>query len=162
MSKTQFSIIRAERKVVMDRVFPAPRDRVWQTITDPQLIPQWWGPLRYETIVDKMDLTVGGGWRFRNIGDNGEEHVFYGTYLEITAPHRLVQTFNYEPIGPGHESVETATLAELADGQTRMTMVSVFGTPEDFEGMIATDMESGARETWDRLAALLEREVTHE
>ena len=41
MSKTQFSIIRAERKVVMDRIFAAPRDRVWQTITDPQLIPQW-------------------------------------------------------------------------------------------------------------------------
>ena len=53
-------------------------------------------------------------------------------------------------------------LEELADGQTRMTMVSVFGTPEDFEGMIATDMESDARETWDRLAALLAREVAHE
>ncbi|MCB0026643.1 MAG: SRPBCC family protein [Anaerolineales bacterium] len=162
MSKTQFSIIRAERKVVMDRIFAAPRDRVWQTITDPQLIPQWWGPNQYETVVDEMDLSVGGRWRFRNIGANGDEHAFHGTYLEIDPPYRLVQTFNYEPIGPGHESVETATLEALGNDQTRMTMVSVAGSLEDLDGMVASGMEGGARETWERLANLLEREVTHE
>lgn len=162
MSKTQFSIIRAERKVVMERVFAAPRDRVWQAITEPALVAQWWGPNKYDTIVDEMDLAVGGNWRFRNTGADGIEHVFYGTYLEIDPPHRLVQTFNYEPIGPGHGSVETATLEALADGQTRMRMVSVFGTVEDFDGMVASGMEEGARETWERLAALLVEKVAHE
>ena len=155
MSRTQFTIVRAERKIVMQRIFPASPERVWQAITDPTLIPQWWGPSHYETIVDKMDLSVGGDWRFRNISADGNEHAFHGTYLEIEPPFRLVQTFNYEPIGPGHESVETATLEALPDGQTRMTMVSVFGAIEDLDGTVASGMEGGARETWSRLSGLL-------
>lgn len=154
-SKTTFIVIRDERKVVMERVFDASPDQVWKVLTDPNLIPKWWGPEQYPTIVDQMDVKEGGAWRFINKDTEGNEFAFNGVYLEIDRPKRLVQTFNYEPIGPGHESTETMTLEETENGRTKLTMTSVYGSIEDLDGIIASGMEGGARETWDRLAKLL-------
>lgn len=154
-SKTTFTVKRDERKVVMERIFDASPDLVWKTITDPALIPKWWGPEKYPTVVDKMDVRAGGAWRFISRDAEGNEFAFNGVYKEIDPPKRIVQTFNFEPIGPGHESTETLLLEETEDGRTRMTMTSVYGSLEDLDGTVATGMESGARETWERLAQLL-------
>jgi uncharacterized protein YndB with AHSA1/START domain len=158
MSETTFILKRDENKVVIERVFKAPREDVWQTITDPQLIPRWWGPEKYPTRVNKMDVRVGGTWRFISQDGEGNEFAFSGVYKEVDPPGRLVQTFNYEPIEPGHESTETAVLEQIADGTTRLTITSVYNSVGDYDGMVASGMETGARETWERLAALLEKE----
>lgn len=154
-SKTTFSVRRDEQKVVMERIFDAPPELVWKTITDPDLIPKWWGPEEYLTVVELMDLKVGGRWRFINRDTEGNEFAFSGVYTEIDPPNRLVQTFNFEPIGPGHETTETLTLEPTADGRTRMTMSSAYKTLEDLDGQVESGMEGGARETWERLARLL-------
>ena len=54
----------SDREIRTERVFDAPRDRVWAVYTDPALIPEWWGPRGVTTVVDKMDMRVGGDWRF--------------------------------------------------------------------------------------------------
>jgi uncharacterized protein YndB with AHSA1/START domain len=155
MSETTFTVKREELKVVIERVFDAPRELVWKTITDPNLIPKWWGPEKYPTIVDKMDVKVGGTWRFISKDADGNEFAFSGVYKEIVPPERLVQTFNFEPIGPGHDSTETAILEETEDGKTRMRITSVYHTIEDLDGTIESGMEAGARETWERLAEVV-------
>lgn len=155
MTETTFTYDRDQLTVVIERVFDAPREVVWQTITSPDLIPRWWGPEEYPTRVEEMDVRVGGAWRFISMDDQGNEMPFSGVYKVIDAPVRLTQTFNFEPIGPGHESTETSLLEELAGGKTRMTVTAVYGTLEDYDGMIASGMEGGARETWERLAVLL-------
>ena len=160
MSKTTFTVNRDERQVMIERVFDAPRELVWKMITDPTYIPRWWGPEKYTTIVDKMDVQVGGSWRFINRDAEGNEFAFNGIYKEVEPPLRLVQTFNFEPIGPGHESTETAVLEETADGRTKMTMTSIAKSVEDFDGLVNSGMESGARETWERLAQLLSQQLT--
>ncbi len=159
MSDTKFTFDREERKVVMERVFHASPERLWKMMTDPDLIPEWWGPERHLTRVDEMDVRVGGSWRFVSHDKEGNEHAFNGIYKEVDPPRRLMQTFNYEPIGPGHESIETAVLEEVGKGKTRLTMTSVYNTVEDFDGTIASGMESGARETWQRLASLAEKQL---
>lgn len=143
---------RGDREIALQREFDAPRELVFKAITDPATIPQWWGPRRYTTIVDKMEVRPGGAWRFINRGPDGE-HGFKGVYREIVPPERIVQTFEWEGL-PGHVSVETLTLEER-DGKTLMTATSVFDTQEDRDGMMETGAESGARETWDRFAELL-------
>ena len=50
-----------DREIYVERVFDAPRDRVFAVITDPALIPEWWGD---GTVVDEMDVRVGGEWQF--------------------------------------------------------------------------------------------------
>ncbi len=144
-----------EREIRIERVFDAPRDRVFAIYTDPALIPEWWGPHGTTAIVDRMDLRVGGGWRFVIRDDDGSETAFRGTYRSITPPERIVQTFEWEGM-PGHVSVETATFEDLGD-RTKVTTVSQFHTPEERDGMLASGMEGGLNETYARLDELLAR-----
>lgn len=143
----------SEREIVSERVFDAPRDRVFAAYTDPELIPQWWGPRGTTTIVDQMDVRPGGAWRFVGRDPDGGETAFRGTYREVTPPERIVQTFEWEGM-PGHVVVETATFEDLG-GRTRVTAHSLFHTSEERDGMLDSGMERGLTETHDRLAELL-------
>src|SRR5690348_13164494 len=106
MLKTSFTVQKDKLQVVMQREFNAPPELVWKIMTDPAMVPKWWGPAKYETVVEKMDFKVGGEWRFINI-DNGQRYAFHGIYKEIVPNEKVTDTFNFEPIGPGHEMVET-------------------------------------------------------
>ncbi len=143
----------SDREIVSERVFDAPRERVFTAFTDPELIPEWWGPRRLTTTVDKMDVRRGGAWRFVSRDSNGEEQGFRGTYREVTPPERVVQTFEWEGM-PGHVIVETVTFEDLG-GRTKVTNTSLFHTTEERDGMLASGMESGLTESHDRLDEVL-------
>lgn len=143
------------REIRVERVFDAPRDRVFAVYTNPDLIPQWWGPRGTEATVDAMDVRAGGSWRFVVRIADGSETGFRGTYREVTPPERIVQTFEWEGM-PGHVSVETATFEDLGN-RTRVVTVSIFHTPEERDGMLASGMEKGLNETYQRLDELLAR-----
>jgi len=144
----------SDREIVGSRIMDAPPELVFKAYTDPELIPRWWGPRRYATTVDKMDVRPGGVWRFVHRAADGGEYAFNGVYREIVPPQRLVYTFNYEG-APGHEAVETVTFEEAEGGKTRMTDHLLFETREERDGMLNSGMEEGAAETIDRLAELL-------
>ncbi|HEV8339685.1 MAG TPA: SRPBCC family protein [bacterium] len=147
----------SDREVVITRVFDAPRELVFKAFTDPKLIPHWWGPRKYKTTVDKMDVRPGGVWRFVHRGQDGNESAFNGVYREIVPPERLVYTFEWEGL-PGHILVETVTLEER-DGKTTVTDRAFFETVEDRDGMLKSGMEAGAAESMDRLEELLADET---
>ncbi len=154
--KTTFNVNRDDKQVIIERIFDAPREAVWKVFTDPQAIPQLWGPARLQTTVDKMDLRPGGEWRFIQRDASGKEYGFHGKYMEIVTPMILVDTFNFEGIPPGHEVVETAIL-ENFEGKTRMTSTARYATIEDLDGMVSSGMEKGSVESWERLDALVEK-----
>lgn len=154
-AKNSFKLLKDEKKVVMIRIFDAPRKLVWQAYTDPELIIKWWGPRGYSTLIEKMDVKEGGEWRFIHKEENGNEHPFHGVYKEIREPEKISRTFNYEPVGPGHEMVETAEFEELDGGRTRITATAAFSTVEDLEGMVNSGMEWGERDSFERLTELL-------
>ncbi len=143
----------SDREIVTERVFDAPRDRVFAAFTDPALIPEWWGPRGITTIVDQMDVRPGGAWRFVHRSADGSETGFRGTYREVTPPDRVVQTFEWEGM-PAHVVVETAIFEDLGE-RTKVTTTSLFHTPEERDGMLASGMEQGLSESHDRLDELL-------
>jgi uncharacterized protein YndB with AHSA1/START domain len=145
----------ADREILTERVFDAPRERVFEAFTDPGLIPEWWGPRQTTTTVDQMDVRPGGAWRFVCRDADGREDGFRGTYREISPPERIVNTFEWEGM-PGHVLVETATFEDLGD-QTRVKTVSLFHTTEERDGMLASGMEKGQSESHERLDELLAR-----
>jgi uncharacterized protein YndB with AHSA1/START domain len=154
-AKNELKVTRiSDREAELTRIFDAPRELLFRTMMDPELIPQWWGPRKYTTAVDKMEPRVGGKYRFVNRAADGGEHWFNGEYKEIVPNERVVQTFEYEPLA-GHISVDTMTLEDLGDGRTLMRVRSRFATKEDAEGMLQSGMEEGARETYDRLEEIL-------
>lgn len=155
MTKTNFTAEPGSQEVIITRIFDAPRELVWKALTDPKLIPQWWGPRRYTTTVNKMDVRPGGVWRFVQRDSTGNEYAFNGVYREIVPPKRLVYTFVFEPM-PGHESLETVTLEEQ-NGKTKATNKVLFQTVEDRDGMLKSGMEEGAAESMDRMADLLSK-----
>jgi uncharacterized protein YndB with AHSA1/START domain len=144
-----------DREIRIERVLDAPRERVFAVWTDPQLIPEWWGPRGTTTVVDRMDVRPGGSWRFVIRHADGRENGFRGTYREVEPPERIVLTFEWEGL-PGHVSVETAVFEELGE-RTKVIATSLFHTPEERDGMLASDMEGGMNDTYARLDELLAR-----
>jgi uncharacterized protein YndB with AHSA1/START domain len=155
MSETIFLVPDGKQEVVITRTFDAPRELVFRAFTDPKLVPEWWGPRDQDTVVDKMDVRPGGQWRFVSREADGDEYGFHGVYHDVTPHDRLVYTFEYEGV-PGHCLLETVTF-EDAEGGTLVTDRAVYQTLEDRDGMVAAGMESGARQSMDRLAELLPR-----
>jgi uncharacterized protein YndB with AHSA1/START domain len=126
---------------------------VYQTHTDPNHIPRWWGPRRMTTTVDTLEVRPGGAWRFVQRDPEGNEYTFHGEFREVVPPERLVFTSEYEGM-PGHILQQTIIFAEH-DGKTTVSSTALFDSVEERDGMLASGMESGATESWDRLAELL-------
>jgi uncharacterized protein YndB with AHSA1/START domain len=155
MTMNKMSVIAepGKQNIVMTRTFNAPRELVYKAYTDPALIPQWWGPGRYTTVVDKMDVKFGGVWRYVQRSSDGEEYGFKGVYHHIVPNEQIVSTIEFEGV-PGHVGLETVTFEER-DGETTITDLAVFQTVEDRDGMLNSGMEEGANELWDRFEELL-------
>jgi uncharacterized protein YndB with AHSA1/START domain len=144
----------SDREIVMTREFDAPRELVFEAHSSCEHMAKWWGPRIYTLTVCEMDFRPGGAYRFVQHGPDGEEHGFRGEFREIVRPERITWTFEYEGM-PGHVSVDTLTLEDIGAGKTKLTAHSLFDSVEDRDGMLQSGMETGAAETWDRLAELL-------
>jgi uncharacterized protein YndB with AHSA1/START domain len=142
----------SDREIRIERIFNAPRDRVWQAMTDPKLVAQWWGRGN-KLVIEKFEPKRGGHWRFVEHSD-GDTHGFEGRFREVTPPERIVQTFEWDGM-PGHVAVETAILEDLGDGRTRIVNVSLFHTKEERDGMLNSGMEGGLNESYTALDKVL-------
>ena len=141
-----------DRDVRIERIFNAPRERVWQAMTDPKLVAQWWGRGN-KLDIERLELKRGGHWRFVEHSDHGV-HGFEGRFAEVTPPERVVQTFEWDGM-PGHVALETMTLEDLGDGRTRLITTSLFLTAEDRDGMLQSGMEGGLNESYAALDRVL-------
>jgi uncharacterized protein YndB with AHSA1/START domain len=144
--------------LVFERTFDAPRERVWQAFTDPELIPRWWGPKGTITTVAEMDVRPGGTWRYVSQAPDREDVTFYGEYLEVTPPSGFKWTFMFDVEGIGPQGGPETFIFEDVDGKTKVTSIGHMGSAEAIEGALATGMVGGAIETWDRLAAVLAKD----
>lgn len=153
MSQTTFTVKREELTIIVERVFDAPREKVFKVFTDPTNLPKWWGPRNLTTTVESMDVRVGGKWRFIQRDEKGNEFAFNGVYKEVTPPERISNTFEFEPMA-GHILVETAVFEDLGD-KTKVTSTARYANLEDLDGMVASGMEGGAVESWERLAEFI-------
>jgi uncharacterized protein YndB with AHSA1/START domain len=142
----------SDREIRVERIFDAPRDRVWRAYTDPKQVAQWWGRGN-KLVVERMEVERGGHWRFVEHGPDGV-HGFEGRFREVTPPERIVQTFEWDGM-PGFVSIDTATFEDLGDGRTRVVSTSLFHTTEERDGMLGSGMEQGLNESYAALDRLL-------
>ena len=142
------------RKIVMTRVFDAPRELVFDAHSSCEHVSHWWGPRDHEVVMCEIDFRPGGAWRITHRGPDREIPAFFGEYLEIVRPERFVWTFGFEGM-PGEPGPETYVFEE-DDGKTTLTSTAEFDTIEQRDAVLETGMEEGAAETWDRLDEYLE------
>ena len=140
-----------EREIHIERIFNAPRDRVWKAMTDPTLLAQWWGRGN-KLVVEKFEPHRGGHWRVVEHAD-GQVHGFEGRFREVTAPERIVQTFEWDGM-PAHVIVQTMTLEDLGE-RTRLRVVSQFMSNDERDGFLNSGMEGGMNQSYDALDRVL-------
>jgi uncharacterized protein YndB with AHSA1/START domain len=141
--------------IILTRMFKAPRRLVWKAFSEPEHIIRWWGPHSHKNRVLELDFRVGGKWKIESITPDGTVIVFHGEYRAIDAPRLVSQTFGVEGMYGGAFSVDTVTLEEVGD-QTLYRNVSVMPDMASREGMLASGMEVGVREGFERLDRMLE------
>jgi uncharacterized protein YndB with AHSA1/START domain len=140
-------------EIAVTRAFDAPRSLVFEAATKCEHLARWWGPRGFELTGCDIDFRVGGSYRFVQRAPDGSSHAFHGEFREITVPERTVQTQVYEPM-PDQEVVVTTTFSE-SDGKTLLSQRLVFGSKEARDGMVASGMEWGQRQSFERLDELL-------
>ena len=139
---------KSERELVITRTFNAPARIVFEAWTKAELFKRWWIPKSFPVnlLSCEMDVRVGGGYRLVFGVDASQSKAFFGKYLEVTPPSRLVWT-NDEDHGGG--AVTTVTFEEKG-GKTLVVMHDLHPSKEALdEGLGAYD---GIRETFDQLA----------
>jgi uncharacterized protein YndB with AHSA1/START domain len=144
----------SDREIVITRTFRAPAQIVFDAWTRPEHVKRWWAPRsRGVTLVEcDADLRPGGAYRYVLARGKQEHFAFSGKYLEITRPTRLVYTQSLEPMPD--EAVVTVTFEER-DGSTTLVAHEVYPSKEVLDGVLASDMEHGMRETFDQLDELV-------
>lgn len=156
---TNETTITVDSKVPMVRItreFDAPREKVFRAHTDPELVKQWLGPRRLKMDIDHYDCRTGGSYRYVHSGDDGVEHWFHGSFHEVRPNEVIVQTFTYEPF-PDQVALERCEFEDLGGGRTRLTATSLVDSFEARDGFVASGMEYGVREGYERLDELLAR-----
>ena len=135
------------------REFDAPPAKVFRAHTDPDLIAQWLGPRRLEMRIDHYDCRTGGSYRYVHASD-GNEFGFHGCFHEVRPSELIVQTFTFEG-QPDGVALEKLVLEDLGDGRTRLTATSLVDSFEARDAFVASGMDEGVREMYERLDELL-------
>ena len=147
-----------QQEIIITREFDAPRELVFKAHTDAAIYAQWIGPRDLSTTIESFDARSGGSWRFISTDKDGNQFGFHGVFHEVLPPQRMIGTFEFEGLPEsGHVEFDTSTFEELPGGRTRLTILAIYQTVEDRDGMIAGGMEYGMNEGFSRLDELLEK-----
>ncbi|AKB13026.1 Uncharacterized conserved protein YndB, AHSA1/START domain [Methanosarcina thermophila] len=163
MTKNNPTKITAEpgkQEFIIEREFNAPHELVFKAFTDPELYVQWFGPRGFTTELETFEPKNGGSWRYIQRDQDGNEFVFHGVNHEVTAPERIISTFEWEELPEkGHVILQTTRFEELPGNRTRLINQSVFQSVDDRDGMLQSDpkMEEEINEMYNRLEVLLEK-----
>ena len=144
---------KSERELVVTRTFDAPARLVFEAWTRPELLQRWWAPKSFGLVFLSCEADVRTGGRYRFVFGHGDSQpmAFFGRYLEVTPPSRIVWT-NDEAGDAGQ--ITTVTFEEQA-GQTRLVMHDLYPSKEALDAAIASGSTSGTDETFAQLADLL-------
>lgn len=143
----------SERELVVTRTIDGPARIVFDAWTKPELLKRWWVPksVPITLLSCELDVRVGGTYRLVFQVDPTTTMAFFGRYLEVSPPSRLVWT-NEE--GEGDAVVTTVTFDE-DQGRTRLVVHDLYPSKDALDGAIASGSTAGWAEMLDHLDELL-------
>lgn len=155
-SKEKVKVIaHGDRSILITRSFRAPRKLVFDAMSKPEMMKQWFhGPPGWTLTTCEMDLRIGGSYRWAWTNENGHEMGMGGRVIEITPPERLVTTEKFDDAWYEGEAVNTLVLTE-ENGRTLMSLTVEYGSAKARDGVLAGPMASGMDASYDRLDTFL-------
>jgi uncharacterized protein YndB with AHSA1/START domain len=145
---------KSDRELVVTRTFNGPAHVVFNAWTKPELLKRWWAPKSFgiSFLSCETDVRTGGTYRFVFSHPSAAQPMaFFGRYIEVTPPTRLVWT-NDEGGEPG--AVTTVTFEEKA-GETLVVMHDLYPSKQALDDAIASGSTSGSGEQFEQLDQLL-------
>ena len=143
----------SDRELVATRIFDGPARIVFEAWTKPELIMRWWAPKSFgiSFLSCEADVRTGGSYRFV-FGHAASEQpmAFFGRYIEVTPPSRLVWTNEEDEDG----AVTTVTFEEK-DGKTLVVVHDLYPSKEALDGAIASESTGAWPEQFEALDDLL-------
>jgi uncharacterized protein YndB with AHSA1/START domain len=155
-TKTRETDITVDPDVPLVRItrdFDAPPEKVFRAHTDPDLVVQWLGPRSLQMRIDHYDCRTGGSYRYLHVRGQ-DEFGFHGSFHEVRPNEMIVQTFTFEG-EPDGVALERVVFTDLGDGRTRLTSTSLVDSFAARDAFVASGMESGVRESYERLDEVL-------
>ncbi len=144
-----------DREIVLTRVLDAPRELVFKAWTDKAHVGQWFGPKGFTVQTHEIDVRVGGRWRFVMTGPDGTQWTNRVSYLEVSAPERLVYDHGSDIDDDPKRFRVTITFDQQSDGKTVLTMRQLHPTAEQRRVTIGFGAVELGFTTLDKLAAHL-------
>ncbi|NED95236.1 SRPBCC family protein [Phytoactinopolyspora alkaliphila] len=138
----------------MTRWFAAPPALVFSAWTEPALLKRWYGARGWHIVECRVDLRVGGRWRFTWHGPDDERMSAGGMYQEIAAPERLVYSEEFDDHWYPGESVVVHVLTGHRGG-TALTTTLRYSTRDVRDLVLSSAMERGVEEGYQRLDDML-------
>lgn len=141
----------SEREFVVTRTFEAPVGTVFDAWTRSELFKLWWAPKSCGVPLQscEMDVRTGGGYRITFGHDAADSRAFFGKYLEVSPPSRLVWT-NDE----SEDAAITTVTFEPMDGKTLLILTELYPSKEALDAAVV-GMEDGMSEQFEQLDGLL-------
>lgn len=144
----------AGREIRSARTMPVPRERVWEALSDPAQLAQWWGPKGFTNTFQEFTLQPGGRWKLVMHGPDGKDYQTDKVVVEVAQPERL--TLRHEQ--SGHNFSLTIKFADVA-GRTHVTWHMVFDTVAECAPVKSIIVEAN-EQSFDRLEAHLAKPVS--
>jgi len=143
---------KSDRELVVTRAFNGPARMVFEAWTRPELFKQWWAPKSMGMFLRACEMDVRTGGRYRMVfgHDASNSHEFFGRYVEVTPPSRLVWT-NDEA---GEAGPVTTVTFEERDGKTLLVMHELYPSKEALDAA-GTGAADAMVETFQQLDDLL-------
>ena len=152
-------------RMMITRIFDAPRELVWKAWTDPKYVMQWWGPKGFTSPVCKMDFRVGGKFLYCMRAPDGQEFWNGGEYHEIVPHEKIVSSMYFsdpegnrvEPAQYGiqHKAIDNeydvVLFEDLGNGRTKLTFIG----NEAMEDAIQSGQLEGTKQIFEKLAAMV-------
>ena len=136
------------------REFDAPVAAVFRAHPEPDLVKQWLGPNGYEMDIERVRLHHRRSATATSTRTGRAASTrFHGVFHVVRENEFAIQTFEFEGF-PDVVSIESLTFTDLGDGRARLTIHSVYPTLEARDGMVASGMETGMTEGYERLEKL--------
>ncbi len=142
----------SDREIVITRVLDAPRERVFEAFTRPEILARWWGPRGFTTVTHEHDFRPGGQWRHTMVGPDGTEYPNRSVFEEIVPRERIV--YRHHGGGDGVLALFRATVTFTDEsGKTRLTMRQEYASRADRDAVVERyGAVEGAKQTLARLA----------
>ena len=144
--------------------FEASPERVWQLWADPRLLERWWGPPTYPATVTSHDLRPGGRVEYHMTGPEGDQPRGYWDVLEADPPRSILfrDGFANEDGTPNDDLPRNdvrVTIDGIDDRRTRMSIDSIFPSPEAMDQLVKMGMEEGLTQAVGQIDAILAEET---